>query len=84
MMPSIPINTSTWTDGLAATQSGIFNRYQDTQAATRIAASTPAQSSGYDHVSNLQLQQRLAGGRPLTQTQVNSGITGNVPSLLGA
>jgi hypothetical protein len=83
-MPSIPINTSTWTDGLAATQSGIFNRYQDTQTATRIAASTPAQSTGYDHVASLQSQQRLAGGRPLTQTQVNSGITGNVPSLLGA
>ncbi len=84
-MPSIPINTSTWTGpGLAATQSAIFNRYQTEATATRIAASTPAQSSGYDHVSNLQLQQRLAGGRPLTQTQVNSGITGNVPSLLGA
>jgi hypothetical protein len=83
-MPSIPINTSTWTDGLAATQSGIFNRYQDTQAATRIAASTPAQSSGYDHVASLQSQQRLVGGRPLTQTQVNSSITGNAQSLLGA
>lgn len=74
-MPSVPINPDAWTTDLAATQSAIFNRFQTEATASRLAASQPAQSNGYDHVASLQSRQQLQGGRPLTQAQT---------SLLGA